>query len=138
MIKTGITRRIDPLGRIVVPREIVKSLSIKVQETMEVHIDESLGYIAIKKYVGPDISAKVLRKLDDLYRIVIPKPIRERMGIQAKTLFEVLLDEEGTGAIYFSIYKEGQCAICHSQKDLYKVKEKMTCDSCIAFIKNNF
>ena len=38
-MKTGIIRRIDELGRIVIPKEIRKSLRIKEGESLEILID---------------------------------------------------------------------------------------------------
>ncbi len=48
MKTTGIVRRIDRLGRIVIPKEIRKSLSIKDEENLEILLEED--YIILKKY----------------------------------------------------------------------------------------
>ncbi len=47
-MKTGIIRRIDELGRIVIPKEIRKSLRIKEGESLEILIDNE--DIILKKY----------------------------------------------------------------------------------------
>lgn len=49
MKKTGITRRIDELGRIVIPKEIRKNLHIKCGEFMDIYIDEN-DVISLKKH----------------------------------------------------------------------------------------
>ena len=41
MKATGVIRRIDELGRIVIPKEIRKTLRIKEGENLEIYIDES-------------------------------------------------------------------------------------------------
>lgn len=48
MKSTGIVRRIDELGRIVLPAELRRTLSIGERETMEIFVDGSS--IVLKKY----------------------------------------------------------------------------------------
>lgn len=49
MIKTGMTRRIDELGRIVLPKEIRNSLKIKPGDLLSIYINEN-ETIYLKKY----------------------------------------------------------------------------------------
>lgn len=49
MESTGIIRRFDDLGRIVIPREIRRQLEIKEEQPMEIFIDNE-GQIVLKKY----------------------------------------------------------------------------------------
>lgn len=49
MKPTGITRRIDELGRIVIPKEIRKSLNIKSGELLEIFLSD-FDIISLKKY----------------------------------------------------------------------------------------
>ena len=58
MKATGIIRRIDELGRIVVPKEIRKNLRIKEGENLEIFVD-SEDNIVLKKH-------SLIKKLDDL------------------------------------------------------------------------
>ncbi len=46
---TGIVRRIDELGRIVLPREIRTTLKIKDQDSLEILVDDN-GEIILRKY----------------------------------------------------------------------------------------
>lgn len=48
MKATGITRKIDSLGRFVIPMEVRKNLGVDVGDMMEIFIDKDL--IALKKY----------------------------------------------------------------------------------------
>ena len=48
MKATGITRPVDPLGRVVIPVELRRSLGIKTDDLMEVFVEGE--YIMIKKY----------------------------------------------------------------------------------------
>ena len=48
MKTTGVIRRIDDLGRIVIPKEIRKTMRIKNGESLEIYLDEDS--IILKKY----------------------------------------------------------------------------------------
>ena len=58
MKTTGVVRRIDELGRIVIPKEIRKTLKIKNGESLEIFLEN--GNIILKKYSHFD-------ELDDFY-----------------------------------------------------------------------
>lgn len=49
MKATGIVRSIDDLGRVVVPKELRKTLGIKAMDSMEIFVDGE--QIVLKKYV---------------------------------------------------------------------------------------
>ena len=49
MKATGVVRRIDELGRIVIPKEIRKTLRIKEGENLEIFIDDKEN-VVLKKY----------------------------------------------------------------------------------------
>ena len=49
MKDTGIVRRIDELGRIVIPKEIRKNLRINTGDNVEIYMDEN-NKIVLKKY----------------------------------------------------------------------------------------
>ena len=57
MKSTGITRRIDDLGRIVIPKEIRKNLKIKENEVLEIFINND--EIILKKFSPFNDSEKV-------------------------------------------------------------------------------
>ncbi|HOV69463.1 MAG TPA: AbrB/MazE/SpoVT family DNA-binding domain-containing protein [Clostridia bacterium] len=48
MKSIGIVRRVDMLGRIVIPKELRETLDIKLQDPMEVYVNED--EIILKKY----------------------------------------------------------------------------------------
>ena len=58
MKATGIIRRIDDLGRIVLPKEIRKSLKIKEGDMLEIYVQDS-GAIMLEKYEPMDSLAKL-------------------------------------------------------------------------------
>ncbi len=48
MLDTGIVRRIDELGRVVIPKEIRKNLSIKAGDSIQIYVNES--QVILEKY----------------------------------------------------------------------------------------
>ena len=49
MKATGVVRRIDDLGRVVIPKEIRKTLRIKEGDPLEIFTDRE-GQVILKKY----------------------------------------------------------------------------------------
>lgn len=64
MKSTGITRRIDELGRVVIPKEIRKNLKIKDGEMLEIYTLND--QIILKKYSNMDELTEVFEKYVDL------------------------------------------------------------------------
>lgn len=69
MKATGIVRKIDDLGRVVIPKEIRKNLRIKEGDSMEIYIENS-GDIVLKKHIplGGDmleIATKYVKILEE-------------------------------------------------------------------------
>lgn len=52
MKATGIVRRIDDLGRIVIPKEIRRNLGLREGEAMEIFLEDNC--VCFKKYSPPD------------------------------------------------------------------------------------
>ncbi len=50
MKATGIVRRIDDLGRVVIPKEIRRSMGIREGDPLEMHIDETSGGLVLVPY----------------------------------------------------------------------------------------
>lgn len=57
MKATGIIRKIDELGRIVIPKEIRRTLHIRETDSMEIFTDDD-GAIILKKYSSMGDSIK--------------------------------------------------------------------------------
>ena len=60
MKATGIVRRIDDLGRIVIPKEIRKTLKVKEGMPLEIFTDQD-GVIVLKKYLPFSEFANIAR-----------------------------------------------------------------------------
>ncbi len=63
MKTTGVVRKIDDLGRIVIPKEIRRTLKIRDGESLEIFVDKEM--IALKKYSTMEDLQEVTRKLLD-------------------------------------------------------------------------
>ena len=61
MKSTGIVRKVDELGRVVLPIELRKTLGIEVRDPMEIFVDEDK--VILKKYEPADIFTG---EMDDL------------------------------------------------------------------------
>lgn len=73
MKATGVVRRIDELGRIVIPKEIRKTLRIKEGENLEIYIDNES--IILKKYSSIHNLDEFAQKLTDTISNLLKKNI---------------------------------------------------------------
>ena len=99
MTKSGITRRIDELGRIVIPKEMRINLGIRDGEPLEIYVDNNT--IVIKKFSQveniKDISSKVCNIISDICKIDLLISDREKVIVTSnklKDLSNIRLDEK--------------------------------------------
>lgn len=69
----------------------------------------------------------IVRRLDNLGRIVLPVELRRTMSIKTGTPIEIFAQSD---SIVFMEYKE-KCYICGNEDDLTKFKKKHICQNCI-------
>lgn len=69
----------------------------------------------------------MVRKVDELGRIVIPKEMRRNMDIEEQDFLEIYV--EGN-TIILKKY-EPACIFCNNAKDIYSFKGRNVCPSCI-------
>ena len=74
----------------------------------------------------------VVRKTDNLGRIVIPKELRTLFGFTDAQAIEVFTDDS---CIVLKKY-EMNCFACNSTDSLEKFRDKLLCGGCISQIKN--
>ena len=79
MKSTGIVRRVDELGRIVLPIELRRSLNINQRDTLEIFVDDER--IILKKYEPADIFTG---SMDDLIEYKGKKVSKESIIEMAK------------------------------------------------------
>ena len=144
MKSTGIVRRLDDLGRLVIPKEIRKQYHLKEGDSIEIYIDQDR--IVLEKY--DTLSAKendilkICEALEEIYKTRVffvhhkilgnddanPKFI-EKCNVYRITPFKserILVDLEASGMIYPIIidgYWQGSFVIIsNSQIDFPKVE----------------
>lgn len=72
MRATGIVRRIDDLGRVVIPREIRKNLGIKEGDPLEIFVDPVEKMVCFQKYETTinDTLEEAIRKIESYEGII--------------------------------------------------------------------
>lgn len=74
----------------------------------------------------------IVRKVDELGRVVIPIEIRNKFDITEKDPLEIYVD--GSSIILKKF--EENCIFCGTTKNLRPFKEKLICDKCVKRISN--
>ena len=79
-------------------------------------------------------STGIVRKVDELGRIVLPKEIRTTMGIKEKDPIEIFTDEE---RIILSKYNPA-CTFCANVDNIVYFQGKRICADCLEKINSQF
>ena len=72
-------------------------------------------------------STGIVRKVDELGRIVLPIELRRTLGIEEKDRIEIFVDGE---SIILRKYQPA-CIFCDNAKDIINYKGKNICTDCI-------
>lgn len=72
-------------------------------------------------------STGVVRRVDELGRIVIPIELRNKLGIVEKDPLEIYVD--GSNIVLKKF--ETNCVFCGSSKKLIEYQDKLVCSKCI-------
>ena len=75
-------------------------------------------------------STGIVRKVDELGRVVIPIELRRTLGIDIKDSLEIYVD----GNIIMLKKYEPACIFCGNAKGVTQFKEKNVCPACIKAI----
>lgn len=84
MKATGIVRRVDDLGRIIIPKEIRRTLNIKEGDPLEIYIDHEAKNLIFHKYVDETIETSI----DALLDRKIPEDAKTLLRIAQKIIKE--------------------------------------------------
>ena len=68
----------------------------------------------------------IVRRIDELGRVVIPKEIRNKFDIFERDQIEIFVD--GSSIILKKF--EPNCIFCGNTENLLKYKDKMVCEKC--------
>lgn len=77
-------------------------------------------------------SIGIVRNIDDLGRIVIPKELRKTMDLKVQDPIEIYVDED---KIIFTKYESG-CIFCNELDNTFEFMGKTICESCYADMGN--
>ena len=73
----------------------------------------------------------IVRKIDDLGRVVLPIELRRTLGISERDSLEIYVDGEN---IVLKKYAPA-CIFCGSADDVVNFRDKIICEKCISEIK---
>lgn len=76
-------------------------------------------------------STGIVRKVDELGRVVIPIELRRNLDIEEKDSLEIYVDES---SIILKKH-ESNCVFCGNSKDLSVFKGKNICSDCLKQLK---
>jgi transcriptional pleiotropic regulator of transition state genes len=77
-------------------------------------------------------STGIVRKVDELGRVVIPIELRRTLGIEQKDALEIYVDNEH---IILKKY-EPACIFCDNARDVETYKGKNICKNCLEDLKS--
>ncbi|MBE5772130.1 MAG: AbrB/MazE/SpoVT family DNA-binding domain-containing protein [Clostridia bacterium] len=78
-------------------------------------------------------STGVVRKLDDLGRIVIPIELRRTMDIGLRDTLEIFVEDD---KIILKKYHPA-CVFCNDARDVVPYKDKLICQRCLDELKKD-
>ena len=79
-------------------------------------------------------STGIVRKVDELGRIVLPIELRRTLGIEEKDRIEIFVEGE---SVILRKYQPA-CIFCDNAKDLILYKGKNICPDCIRSMASQF
>ena len=123
----GISRRLDELGRLVIPKELRGEVY---EEGDYVYFEAINDCLILRKVSKKEFS--FCRKIDELGRIVVPIEFRKENHWEEKDYIKIFTYNDKV------ILKkvEDSCAICYSKKDLEDFKNKKICKKCKTDLMN--
>ena len=72
-------------------------------------------------------STGIVRKIDDLGRVVLPMELRNKLKIKEKDPIEIYVD--GSSIVLRKF--EPNCTFCGNAKNLISYKDRLVCDKCL-------
>jgi AbrB family transcriptional regulator, transcriptional pleiotropic regulator of transition state genes len=73
----------------------------------------------------------IVRRVDDLGRIVIPMELRRTLGINVKDPLSISVDGE---KIILEKHRDA-CVLCGGTDEIVRIKDKAVCADCVGAVK---
>lgn len=115
MKATGIVRRIDDRGNVVVPKQIRRAIGLNEEDEVLITVDSTVG-ITIAKYHPESDVRGIFTRIDDLGRVRIPLRVQKLLNITEGTPLEIFLND--TGSVIFVKYGEAEEDLTEAESDL--------------------
>ncbi len=130
MKATGIVRRIDELGRIVIPKEIRRTLRIRESDPMEIFTNHE-GGIVLKKYspIGElgDTAQEYVESVANVAKCTVTalwqRPAVRAAGMPEKISMNPSKNVFKTGAMPFTPTARGKCATSSREKIRNQIRQ---------------
>lgn len=132
MESIGVLRKIDQLGRLVIPIELRERFHLKENDIVSLFLDELKARFTIS--VG-DSEVGIPRPLDSVGRVVIPIDFRRRLKLDCGDPLEVFVDRESQ-QIILRKYTCG-CIFCGSLENLTLFRDQRICNRCCIELTEN-
>lgn len=134
MKATGVVRKIDELGRLVVPMEIRREFGLLGIEKVDIYLDAKFPEcIVVEKFDEEASAIGVARNLDNLGRFVVPMEMRRNFCIGDRCALEFFTENN---KIYIKKYNPG-CIFCDDINNTVEYKGRKVCKNCIAKLNEN-
>jgi transcriptional pleiotropic regulator of transition state genes len=73
----------------------------------------------------------IVRRIDDLGRIVLPMEMRRTLGIGVKDPLSITIEDD---RIVLQKHRDA-CALCGATGDVVTVRDRVLCPACVATVK---
>ena len=121
-------RRIDELGRLVIPRQISKTLGIESNSPIYMGRDDEMIYLSKEP-----VTDFILTKVDSLGRVNIPIEYRRKLSLPTLT-YVMFKMNHGVITIQKS---EIRCVMCGNHEQIHDVKGVRICSNCVNEIRKS-
>ena len=132
MKSTGMVRNVDQLGRIVIPKELRRTLHIcEAKALLEIYIEDKM--IVLKTFDENSDNSGIVRGVDRLGRIVLPIELRRKLDIvEERDALEIYIEDD---SIMLRKYQP-DCVFCGDAKNIIIFKGKNVCQNCLEELRS--
>lgn len=93
MVEMKSVRKVDELGRIVLPRDMREYLNCTQKSYVRVQVHDNSIYLTKTEETDETSAAEPVRKIDELGRVLLPKEMRKKLAWEAKDYIKIQITE---------------------------------------------